>query len=302
MFPDEHAARHTELLDYIRVSSIIWSRAIVNSADIVPLDRRLRKLRHAAADYLEIPSTFWIGRTKGFYGYAACLELAQGIKLFCLASKPDMGVCLQISGTGLNTMRSLGMRDIDIASKLYRDKWSASRVDYAIDTIHGYSVRELRQYRQIFDWLPLRVNTQVNIHDTINNKQTMYFGSRKSSRFVRCYDKATLLTESGLYSRLEVEYKGDRARWALQAIAVTGYKALAYDLLGFMQSPNIQGFPTLRDIETGFAAMEKVDVKENSNVEWVLRCKKAIHTAIRQIGVREWMDIMNKLDKDALFD
>lgn len=294
--------KHTQLLDYIRVTTTNLKRVGIVLPESCDFGFYETTLRAAFEKYLRIPHEMYLGQSAGFYGYACCLDMCTGVKVLCLARREIMGICLQISGQGLESLRVLGWNDIELAKLFFIDEWRCSRIDYAIDTRDGYIVSDLLCARRLLGWRPKHSATQISLEDENTNYQTMNINKREAPRFVRCYEKEDKGLIQQKYARLEMEYKDDKAKWALAAFNAIGYAALAYDLIDFMRNPPISGFPTVKDIKClkWIPTLQKPPIK--NSVAWVQRCKRAIWVGIKLMGVDAFKEMMNNLGDSPLFD
>lgn len=181
-----------------------------------------------------------------------------GIVLFM--DRPSDPVCtFQMTGADFSIMHGIPSEsDEKILAHMARAGVKATRLDYALD-IRGV-VADPLETLDLFD-LGL-VQTSFQKTETQNTSdadagKTAYFGSRKSDRFVRIYDKAKqlkLLEEAWL--RVELVERKEYAQKAADDMHQYGVRSA-----GTSRLKNVLDFPTLDWWSEAFAA-EPVPIGE----------------------------------------
>lgn len=144
---------------------------------------------------------------KGRLGYKSAI-LYKGVRIL-YDGKKDMGIHVDASATALGWAVDILLIPVVQGNTKY------SRIDIACDC-YDYNMYNLTSaaanaHNYKSKW---RKRSEIIQHDTATNDitgRTLYFGSRKSSVFLRIYDKAL---EQGLdldWTRLELEIKGKSA-------------------------------------------------------------------------------------------
>jgi len=72
-----------------------------------------------------------------------------------------------------------------------------------------------------------------------NTGKTVYVGSRASERFLRVYDKAAQTGTAGNWTRIELECKGDRAKWIAAYVLDEGERAIGALIADFVDCPGV---------------------------------------------------------------
>lgn len=148
------------------------------------------------------------------FGYARSFRTTYG-QLFDNPDNARLGVCYQVSGTGLQQMYSDGLTEADILKQLCSRQVKFTRLDYAFDVIDNAEATPRSVYDYLMSYNSRNLQTRFIRSNTprseIQNADTCYLGSRRSSRMLRVYDKAKELRQSGLWTRIELELKRKRA-------------------------------------------------------------------------------------------
>jgi DNA relaxase NicK len=232
-------------------------------------------------------------------GYAGCrVAAAGGIKLYYsgLSAADDMGSHVEISGSGCRFLEVSGVvKDWSVWASLALGYGArASRVDFCRDdrAQHGKGLLDLAYLdRLALDWANKRSKQLVCKFGTFEAKapldartgqrkgHSLIFGNRSSETYIRMYDKSLevckkikgarrveFLKQYGHHVRVEIEYKGRRAKAAFQMLADEGLSSLGgliYACLDFKSRPveageNATRVPRLAVWETFCGAQSKV--------------------------------------------
>lgn len=148
------------------------------------------------------------------FGYSRSFRTTYG-QLFDNPDNARLGVCYQVSGTGLQQMYSDGLTEADILKQLCSRQVKFTRLDYAFDVIDNENATPQSVYDYLMSHNSRNLQTRFIHSNTpraeISNADTCYLGSRRSSRMLRVYDKAKELRQAGLWTRIELELKHKRA-------------------------------------------------------------------------------------------
>ena len=182
--------------------------------------------------YLKL-DVFDFTESKGMYGYKSCQHY-QNIRVFYDGSI-DMGIHVQISGKGCRYLE--GQIDNfdwnDYLGWLVFCGVKFTRIDVAIDQTEYFNVDKIKKYIE-----KKRVVTRFRTYDPRSIKRikdgeslsnTVYFGSRSSSLFIRIYDKG--LETNGVIetTRLEIVMRDDRSNeFVSQYLKADNFYNLSY--------------------------------------------------------------------------
>lgn len=293
---------HRQLVDYIRCTSVSMFGAERNVVAISDIRDYEDDVLHDVCEYLciVVPDLLMIRR--GHYGYRIAIPVIRGIVLYAMPFNPNMGVCVQISGEGMDTLRiEAGWSDIELISKLSSDGFRFSRIDMAIDTYKSYTTAGVVRAVQsgVKAQRQKQYEKSVFMYDIVTNAMTLYLGSRTSERFGRIYDKSLVEGEIERRTRYELEYKKDRAEWIVTALIAQGWPAVVSDMIDFAGVDGVTGFPSRDNIDTAYPVSYKRKRSKNGKSEWVERCISAIVIGIREMGVTQFKDLANR---EAGFD
>lgn len=177
----------------------------------------------------------------GRNGYPICWQL-NGVSIMCPA--PDryeqMGYCVSMTGRGLEWYNSL-FKNFDIYEYLRKLRaltetgisLNISRFDIALDDkpADGKSgilnLDVIIQKAENGEYISTS-RTKNTIREIIQYKgdnitgRTIYFGSRKSTSYIRIYDKAAEQGVAGHWIRVEFEFKQETAMRIVNAMCLVG--------------------------------------------------------------------------------
>lgn len=176
----------------------------------------------------------------GRNGYAGCYTF-EGVMIHIPAPDryEDMGFCCMFKGGGLRWYASL-FPAFDLCGFLRRLvsltdaglSLNVSRIDVAMDDKPEdgpglLDLDEISRKAQAHEYVsPCRsrqtVTEYVNVKGDAITGRTLYFGSRKSSAFVRIYDKAAEQGVAGHWVRVEYEFKQETAVRLVNAMVILG--------------------------------------------------------------------------------
>lgn len=293
---------HILLVDYIRCSSTSLfapKKPLVSVADFTEYQEWVSA---AVSEYLGLVVADFVTVRKGHYGYKSCLRIAAGIVLYVLPHDISMGVCLQLSGEGMETMRVCGWTDLEVVSKLHQSGVRFSRVDVAIDTYSGYVTRDLIAVYEKKQWEPSRAEKVLSMHDMVTNARTLYIGSRSSEAYIRVYDKSVKENEREGRTRLEIEYKQDLAKWAGETIAQCGISGVLWDVFDRVGKTGVSYFPSSESLDVQFIPPPTSTSTVQSKEQWVSRCIKAITEGILEMGVCTFCALVESSADFPVFD
>lgn len=166
----------------------------------------------------------------GLMGYNRHVETTYGA-IYWHETEYKMGVMYQVTGKGMRMQYEDGTKDTELVFHWATKKnIKVPRLDYAWDVFDNpnatpNSVLEHVSMPEVNTW-----RRQYQIIESKNPRRgenysadTLYFGSRKSDKFLRVYDKAKeLKIDSEMWTRIELELKHERATKALFTGAETG--------------------------------------------------------------------------------
>lgn len=172
----------------------------------------------------------------GRNGYPVCWTY-NGVSLMVPAPEryEQMGYCVQMSGDGLRWYASL-FQDFSFAGFCKRLRalpetglsLNISRLDVAKDDKTGLlDLDEIMAKAERYEFVSTS-RTRNTIREIVNFKgdnivgRTLYFGSRKSSSYIRIYDKAAEQGVAGHWIRVEFEFKQATAMRIVNSIVELG--------------------------------------------------------------------------------
>lgn len=167
---------------------------------------------------------------RGAYGYSEGYGVG-GVRVLASESRPDMGVCVDVTGTGCE---ELGLRRLaELRSAL---ELRVSRLDVAVDGC-PFTPVDLRDA-----WRSGQVRTRAKVPDDAREDRQwrtsawrsdpagdlFTMGARSSSQYARCYD-------SRGFTRLELELKDRTAELAAVQLLDGDLDGFASEALGWVR-------------------------------------------------------------------
>jgi hypothetical protein len=190
-------------------------------------------LRYSAATGVPInsllPSEVYINMNSTIeplpnYTHAISLEI--GGRIDWNSVSKTQGSLVTLSGQDLQSIYQEGLKPEYLARFVAKNKWlHASRIDLTADILNI----ESSPTDILNAWLAKRIKTHARGIDQIigydkacdRTGNTVYIGSRKSDTYLRVYSKGDEQKSDELWTRVEFELKGDRAKVATNKTAAT---------------------------------------------------------------------------------
>lgn len=219
----------------------------------------------------------YIHPTKGHYstgsprnGYTEALANQAGAVVMRNRNRPDMGIHIGYSGSTLNTYRDAGVSSLDILRWHIARGAAVSRIDLAID-VRDASLEPDNLYHMLQTKQATTTAKTWNLISGSDGGSTCYIGSRQSETFVRIYDKAAQLGVSGQWTRIELELKASKARFAAFTMAnepdEKAFKWAQGWLQGFVSFPH----PVWREVMAAEAIpLARANKPEKDTRKWLM--------------------------------
>lgn len=180
------------------------------------------------------PATPRNGYTEGLANQAGAVAMRN-------RNRSDMGVHVGYSGSTLNSYNENNVKPLNILRWHITRQASVSRIDLAFD-IKDEGMEPGILYNMLQDG---RAKTTAKTWSLITGNDggsTCYIGSRSSEAFVRIYDKAAQVGVDGQWTRVEMELKASKARFAAFTMASepdeSAFKWAQGWLQGFVSFPH----------------------------------------------------------------
>jgi DNA relaxase NicK len=224
-------------------ASVDWLR-VTNRVHKNIAEKMLIRLRQDLIGHAE--------KRKGSYGYLEAEDLAEYGRIMSRTCPDDDGfvdICVDLTGQAMTVLRSSGWTDQRLCK--YFESWNATRIDLAIDTTaERITPRFVRKQFRDKENRVCPTNTISFVAKESDGErlgETLYIGSRSSSRFMRVYDKvAEKLAKTGdkliddfgneieHLTRFELECKQEAAQHALEMVAASGHEAIKGIFVGWL--------------------------------------------------------------------
>jgi len=145
-----------------------------------------------------------------------------------------MGSHVRLGGSALRALEVLGVSPADLCSLAADLGARCTRFDWALDTalVGVGDVAALVRAGQV-----RRYGNRWSVIESDSGASTVYIGARSSMAMMRAYDCAAVHGLEGRVTRLETEFKAERAQVAFRLFveqgwaAVTGYVRSAFEFL-----------------------------------------------------------------------
>lgn len=159
------------------------------------------------------------------HGYGEVWVLDEGLMLMYNLSRPDMGIHVSASSTGLATLLpALGFSDdvhqVDLTGlfRFLRGRYcEPSRIDLTYDD-HNKRMMPMDVFNARHERCALVSSTRA-FNVVFNGGVTFYLGKRSSERMLRVYDKAVESKGQNDSVRWELEFKGKFCKYLFNYIA-----------------------------------------------------------------------------------
>ena len=194
---------------------------------------------HVVLNLLDLsPEAIFLEMPYGYYGYSKCIAFS-GIKIY-YAGREDMGVCLDMSGTGCRAFESFSLIDVeplhrfpalfDVLLDMCLQQYepgkffcNITRLDIAFNDHSGiFDIDEICEKVEDNEYVSRM--TAFASHHT-DRGDSVEIGKRGSKLMIRIYDKRRERgfsdetpdeADPGHWIRLEAQFRGDRAYQMLQ--------------------------------------------------------------------------------------
>lgn len=157
---------------------------------------------------------------RGFSGYRKSLRCGN-ITVYYQGLQEGMGCHVEMSGQGCRQYEGFApLPWLELFQKCLAVGANVTRLDLAIDTVDGtlpladlYAAVRCGNVRTLFsEWR--RIEKGCFRSDEMNEGETLYLGSTRSSTFFRVYDKAKESGVDGSWVRFELELRKERSAQA----------------------------------------------------------------------------------------
>lgn len=223
-------------------------------------------------------------KARSLFSYNAAVE-SELITLCWHTDKPEMRVMFQMTGKQISKARQMGHSDRELITWLWEHHMKFTRLDMALDIFNGGG--KVLEFRDAWNTEALTTSAQkmtaIESEGTDqNNGNTVYIGSRQSTRMVRIYDKGKQQGTSLDWIRVEMEWKQDRAAQAARDIKESGLESAAIShLRKFIPETLIGWFEEAITSETPLLDIEAIPRPITNHERWIFEvCIPAVMAAV----------------------
>ncbi len=152
------------------------------------------------------------------FGYLHAVVFDVGTVIHYHGSTPTMGQHYIYNGKTIAALMDAGVSPVDILVWHTERGHTCTRLDLAVDVRNSESfLQDIADATFTGDYTGNARSANI-VHSPTDGGMTIYMGSRQSEKFVRIYDKGVETGQGGLWTRCEVELKGDTARRVAKTI------------------------------------------------------------------------------------
>lgn len=174
------------------------------------------------------------------FGYRQAVKYPSGLTIHYDGASDTMGAHYVYSGETLNELNREGVDSNWVLAWHTARGHRCTRLDLAID-VRGSDCLMQNCIDAAFAGKTSGTARSVNIiQNTRDGGATIYVGSRSSQKFVRIYNKAAQMGQTGDWVRIEIETKGDTARGIAKALQSANFgdigdiaRSLITDMVNF---------------------------------------------------------------------
>lgn len=208
----------------------------------------------------------------GRFGYRAATKYPSGMVVMYDGATATMGWHYIYSGSAIKmldeTFQDGGQH---VLNWHVAQGHKCTRIDLAID-VKGdqWLLPTLKAMAEKHDWTGT-AHSATTIQSSDGKGITVYIGSRTSERFVRIYDKAAQLGQTGHWTRIECEVKGDSARAISRAIVGSnngGIDLVAQSVISRVCEFDCKAWRAVFNGEKMEIGTPKIEEKQTEN--WIL--------------------------------
>ena len=179
---------------------------------------------------LKLPSKDFVKMKHGRNGYRQGIHF-NGISIY-FDGTPEMGICLDMSGTGCRAFETFGAGDWQHLHKYTKEHGNLTRLDIAHDNYIGLlpldrMLKDVRQGNLISKFRSGKVDEGL----LDSRGVTINFGSPQSEIKFRIYDKAAERNKDGYWVRFEMQLRRERAQ-AMSELIMTNPENISQAFLG----------------------------------------------------------------------
>jgi len=172
-----------------------------------------------------VPST----KNKGQHGYNRRVTYENGTVRMFSTERADMGEHFVFSGSALtNIWQNNNFSPYDLLLSALDFNGRVSRIDFAID-VRGIELSPTAMYKMANIRKKGKGNTpKPYLTVSLDGGETLYIGSRESTKMLRIYNKAAEQKVDGFWTRIELEMKEEVAH-------AVGYQAAYLSQIDFFR-------------------------------------------------------------------
>jgi len=254
----------------------------------------------------------------GYYGYSKRITY-EGVSILYDGHSPNMGVLVEMSGQGCRAYETLGTGDWEPLFKLIicgksENNMNITRLDIAYDDHEGlFDIQKLYNDTEAGNYISRTRNYEVRKG---NKGQTISHGSKKSSVYIRIYDKAKERghTDNRHWIRLEIQLRDENALSFIKNDIEIGskFRGVVYSYLRYV-TPNQADTNKRRWSDADYwqefvQSSEKISIYEKPGIDYnelsledfVLRnAGNCINVFIKIYGIKNFLRALNVKDKYA---
>jgi len=231
-------------------------------------------------------------------GYSYAVRHPFGHTVMSNLKRADMGIHVMFPGSALNHLLKGGVDQFELIRWVVKEAGKVTRIDLAVD-LYGTPVDMDKLYK----------SKQIKGHEGSARKRerrendeggyTIYFGSRKSDKVLRVYNKAA---EQGLdgviWTRFEIEFKSDPAHEVASTVMSMSFDDAMLYTMSLIKGQYNADDPLYQEL-LGASGRQVPTTKDvsNSTLDWLLN--SVSKTLAKQMRLNSHVDVW-KLFTDSV--
>lgn len=209
-------------------------------------------------------------RPKGSYNNAMAID---NVTVYWHSERPEMRILLEMTGQDLSAYRVAVGSDRDLLRKLIVMGARFTRLDFAVDFFDTEGSVSDFAAKWRTPALKTKARSMTHITGQSQNEdtgETVYLGSRTSTRMIRVYHKGKQAKTNLDWIRVELEWKAERAIQMASDMRDNGVKLAGLShLRDFVEATKFEWFETVFDESYELVNIDTIGRPQTSRERWV---------------------------------
>lgn len=208
-------------------------------------------------------------RVQPIAGYSRGMQLRPYGSIYWSEGQENRGSLLVLGGVDLNGIRrEFAVSDEEILARINAPARNITRLDFCANIDRGSPTDLIKHWKKGKVKARGKKPWERRNYDDWGGR-TIYFGSEKSDKLLRCYNKAAQLhLEGGTWTRIELQLRGSPAGRIQKDMSQEGVKRVGKQAIrDFVNAPDLEWYQqALEDAET---ELTLTPAKNSSFIRWL---------------------------------